>query len=91
MKELKLDISKKLIAVTGNENGQNICETQILNAFEIDELPILIRFPDNITTIGSSYIEGIDEILLKKLSLEQLRNSVYIVAKDKTACRGEAQ
>ena len=87
IKQIKLNISQKLVAVTGNENGQKMCKEQILNSFTLDELPIIIVFPDFISIIGSSYLEGIDEVLLEKLSVEQLRNSVGIDAKDLTAVR----
>lgn len=87
MKEIRLNISNKLVAVTGNDNGQKICREQIINSFSEEDLPIVIIFPEYITTIGSSYIEGIDEVMLEKISIDQLKRFVAIDAKDETARR----
>ena len=61
--QIVLDISKKLIGVTGRENGRRIAKMQILPAIKKLSLPVEIVFPDNIVLIGGSFIEGIEDAL----------------------------
>lgn len=90
MKRINLEISNKLVAVTGNENGRHICLEQIIPAFEEKDLPITIVFPKYITTVGSSYIEGIVDALLQSsiITIDQYRSCVAIESADESVCKG---
>lgn len=86
MKKIVLDISVKSVAVTGRGNGQAIGREQLVGKITKKDLPIIICFPSHITTVGSSYVEGIEDILIDEIKLtpEEVRYKVGYESSDES-------
>ena len=81
---VNLEISKKLIGVTGRDNGRKIAKEQILPVLKNITLPINIVFPKHIVLVGSSFIEGIEDVLGTELTVDQITKKVGYVSSDKS-------
>lgn len=77
MKEIMLDIPNTFSGLAGNKYGRKIYDEQV--AGKIDDFKdVVIVFPDNITDIATSFLQGFFKIPVDSIGVEGImKNFTY--------------
>lgn len=76
----QLEFKEKYSNLTGNKYGSDIYKEQVGNNINYNE-KITIIFPNYISSIGTSFIQGFFEVLVSKIGLSGINENVEVIAK----------
>ena len=74
---IKLKFSNTESGLAGNNYGRSVYAKQVKPTLNLDELNI-IKFPDNITQVASSFVQGFFADVVKEVGYEKVRQHIVI-------------
>ncbi len=82
MKTINLAFKQTTIALAGNPFGKNIFKEQVLPQFSKEDDSYSIVFPDQISFITSSFVQGFFDYWLRTMSSDEIKRKVEIKTRD---------
>lgn len=80
MKSINLKFKNSTVALAGNPYGKNVFNNQVMPCLDGDDDTISIVFPDQITFVTSSFVQGFFDFWLRTMSTEEIKKKVAIEA-----------
>lgn len=77
MNVIELEFDKMDTGLAGNAYGRSIYEEQVKSKFVAGQKNV-IRFPENIEQVASSFVQGFFAELVKEMGYEKVREQIII-------------
>lgn len=78
MMVISLDFKKTTVALAGNPYGKKVFNEQVLPSLgEFDE-QVTIVFPEQISFVTSSFVQGFFDVWLRTMSIDELKKKIKI-------------
>ena len=78
MQEIKLKFDEKETTLTTFEYGKRIYEEQVKNIISFDNYDILFIFPDSVSNISSSFVQGLFDSIIEKIGYVGFEDRIII-------------
>lgn len=76
--EIKLKFENTTTRLAGNPYGKEIYDSQVKGKYEDFSEPLIIVFPDNITKVASSFVQGFFTFLVSEIGYSGVFEKVTI-------------
>ena len=80
--EIKLKFENTTTRLAGNPYGKEIYDSQVKGKYEDFSEPLIIVFPDNITKVASSFVQGFFSDLVEKIGFSSVEDRVDILSEN---------
>lgn len=77
---INLQFKKTTVALAGNPYGRKIFTEQVEPKLGNVDEPVTIVFPEQISFITSSFVQGFFDFWLRTMSIDEIRKQVSIVS-----------
>lgn len=78
MQEIKLKFDEKETRLATFEYGKKVYKEQVKNIISFDNYDILFIFPDNITGVSSSFVQGLFDSIIEKIGYVGFEDRIII-------------
>lgn len=76
---IKLEFSKSVTRLAGNEYGRSVYNSQVRNAIDFSQT-VTIEFPEHIVSVASSFVQGFFEEIIMKVGILGIGDKVIVIA-----------
>lgn len=80
MKSINLEFKNSTVALAGNPFGKNTFDTQVKPQLNNTDDTITIIFPDQISFVTSSFVQGFFDHWLHSMSVDEIHKKIKIQA-----------
>lgn len=80
MKQIELKFDKTATGLAGNPFGRKVYEEQVKSKYKDYSEKLMIKFPDNIDKVASSFVQGFFSDLVEEIGYEGIEKNIIIEA-----------